>query len=826
MQDVIAKYTGPRWRSWPVATLAAICLYTMGGVFIHLQQENTIYLFWPPAGFAFAALWWFGRRAVPGIAIGSLLVSYFIANDHHVVSIVPIAVICAAEALFPVWWLRRQGIRDIFHNAESILKFILSSALVAPAAAAALGTLVLWMNGLQSINALPQTWLSWWVGDSMGLLLTAPFLLALKNWRIAVPSLGRLVELVVALACLSSLWFTLFTEPPARYLPPLIFLAVPVVIWIAIRFNIAALTTALAVTAVVAVQSTASGLGPFVRGDAAESIAHLYGFLGVLMAIGLFLCVAIAHSKRSMEALERKNIELQVSEDGLRKTLESTPNVAVQWFDKQGRVLYWNNASLTLYGWTPEEAKGKTLDQLIYTPEAAEHFAHILEVISDSNKMVGPAESKVRHRNGRIGHIVSTVFAMPEADGVPRRFVCIDVDVTPIKESEIALQQAKADADAANRAKSQFLSNMSHEMRTPMNAITGFAELALGETKKGLAHDYLLHIKNASAHLLSLINNILSMAKIESGKLDLIATPFSLHNVVEHVFSISSVGARTKQVEILREVDERIPDTLIGDPVRLIEILSNLMGNAIKFTHHGQATLSIKLVEQYPGCIRLQFAVEDTGIGMTEAQIADIFEPFTQADSSITKQYGGTGLGLAISQRLTELMGGTISVESKLGHGSRFSLLLDFGVGKQPAAPEPAPERAAVHYAGIHALVAEDDQLNQIVARGLLENMGMSVTIAGTGQEVLDILAATPGRYDVVFMDMRMPDINGIEAAKAIRKTYGADTLPIIAMTANAFETDRQTCLDAGMDAFISKPVEPAQLWKTVSIIMDAKRKK
>ncbi len=660
----------------------------------------------------------------------------------------------------------------------------------------------------------------------MGLLLTAPFLLALQNWRIAVPSLGRLLELVVALACLSSLWFTLFTEPPTRYLPPLIFLAVPLVIWIAIRFNIAALTTALAVTAVVAVQSTASGLGPFVRGDTAESIAHLYGFLGVLMAIGLFLCVAIAHSRRSMEALERKNIELQVSEDGLRKTLESTPNVAVQWFDKQGRVLYWNNASLTLYGWTPEEAKGKTLDQLIYTPEAAEHFANILEGISDSNKMVGPAESKVRHRNGRIGHIVSTVFAMPEADGVPRRFVCIDVDVTPIKESEIALQQAKADADAANRAKSQFLSNMSHEMRTPMNAITGFTELALGEAREGLAHDYLVHIKNASAHLLSLINNILSMAKIESGKLDLIATPFSLHNVVEHVFSITSVDARAKQVEIIREVDERIPDTLIGDPVRLIEILSNLMGNAVKFTHHGQVTLSIKLVEQYPGCIRLQFAVEDTGIGMTEAQIADIFEPFTQADSSITKQYGGTGLGLAISQRLTELMGGKISVESKLGHGSRFSLMLDFGIGKQLAAPEPGPESAAVHYAGIHALVAEDDQLNQIVARGLLENMGMSVTIAGTGQEVLDILAAAPGRYDVVFMDMRMPDINGIEAAKAIRKTYGADTLPIIAMTANAFETDRQTCLDAGMDAFISKPVEPAQLWKTVSVIMDAKRKK
>lgn len=427
------------WRSWFLITLGTVLLYFLGGILARLPLENTTtYLFWPPAGCAFAAFWWFGFRAFHGVVIGSLLVSALVANDTYLPSIVPIALIIALTGYAPVWWLKKKGIQNIFRNSASILKFIVAAALVTPMPAAALGAITLWANNLIQANTLVPVALSWWIGDSMGMLLIAPFLLALPHWPQSLLSGKKTLELSIAALCLIGLWQTLFAAPYTA-MPPLAFMAVPLIIWIAIRFNIAILTLVLCLLSVSAVLGTAIGFGPFVRANASDSIANLYGYLGVLMSTGLFLCVAIGHSKRAMASLARQHKELYVSEEGLRKTLENTPNVAVQWFDRQGRVLYWNNASETLYGWTPQEAMGKTLDQLIYSPESASHFASIIQVLTQNDLIMGPMESTVRHRNGRIGSIVSTVFAMPETDNVAKRFVCIDVDITPIKQAEESL---------------------------------------------------------------------------------------------------------------------------------------------------------------------------------------------------------------------------------------------------------------------------------------------------------------------------------------------------------------------------------------------------
>lgn len=459
--------------SWLPVTLSAVVLYFMGGILISLPFSSTsTFLFWPPAGFAFATLWWFGKRAIPGIIIGSLLVSVFIAKDTHTFSIIPIAFAVSLEAILPTLWLRHQNISDIFADAESVLKFILFAVLISPAITAALGVSIMWLNGLQQSSALHTAWLSWWVGDSMGVLLIAPFLLSLKRLSKTVLSALNITELLGVAALLLWLWSNLFMSPPSPNLPPLSFIAIPLIIWVAVRFNATVLTTVLGMLSLLAVSSTASGHGPFVRSSLPESIAYLYGFLGILAAIGLFLSASINHSRRSMKHLAQMNLELQASEEGLRKTLENTPNVAVQWFDKDGRVLYWNNASEKLYGWSKEEALGKTLGQLIYTPEAAEHFSSILKAIAHSDTMVGPIESNVIHRNGNTGHIISTVFAMPETDGIARRFVCIDVDITKVKHAEQALATSHS-----HLAKAQRIAKLgSWQWDIPADRVTGSEE--------------------------------------------------------------------------------------------------------------------------------------------------------------------------------------------------------------------------------------------------------------------------------------------------------------------------------------------------------------
>lgn len=426
--------------TWLPVTLIAVALYFTGGILISLPFTSTsTFLFWPPAGFAFAALWWFGKRAIPGIVIGSLLVSVFIAKDTHTFSITPIAFAVVLEAILPTMWLKHQNITDIFADTESVLKFILFAVIISPAITAALGVSIMWANGLQHLTTLHTAWLSWWVGDSMGVLLIAPFLLSLKRLKKTVLSALNITELLGVALLLLWLWSHLFMATPSQNLPPLSFITIPLIIWVAVRFNITVLTTVVGILSLIAVSSTATGHGPFVRASLAEGIAYLYGFLGVVAAIGLFLNASLNHSRRSMKYLAEINMELQASEEGLRKTLENTPNVAVQWFDKHGQVLYWNTASETLYGWSKEEAMGKTLDQLIYTPEAAEHFSSILAVIAKSDTMVGPIESTITHRTGKTGNIISTIFAMPETDGMARRFVCIDVDITKVKQAEAAL---------------------------------------------------------------------------------------------------------------------------------------------------------------------------------------------------------------------------------------------------------------------------------------------------------------------------------------------------------------------------------------------------
>ncbi|MBL8305534.1 MAG: response regulator [Rubrivivax sp.] len=519
--------------------------------------------------------------------------------------------------------------------------------------------------------------------------------------------------------------------------------------------------------------------------------------------------------------------------------------------DAEGRITLVNRKGHQLLGWDEGTLVGRFWHATCRPPEKlAESRGEFLEVMAGRRPLSEYHESEVLTRQGerrRIAWRNSPVF---DAEGRLAGLLSSGEDITErrraedglrelnaslerrvaqrtreLETSNAALAEARDAAEAATRAKGDFLAHMSHEIRTPMNAILGLTQLALrSEEISPRLRELLGHVHHAGKALLDILNGVLDFSKLESGSLQLESAPFSLDEALARLRALLGPSASDKGLAFRVEVGPEVPRRLVGDALRLGQVLLNLCSNAVKFTEAGEVSVWVAADGEQAGQVTLHFTVRDTGIGIAAAQLPRLFRPFDQLDASTSRRFGGTGLGLSICKQLVGLMGGVIGARSEPGRGSEFHFSLPFalaaaaapGAVAQTGEPLPTAMDPLERLAGCRVLLVEDNELNQMVARGLLGDVGgAQVTMAADGAAALALLASH--RFDIVLMDVQMPGMDGHETTRRLRRLPQCAGLPVIAMTAHALERDRELCREAGMDDFIGKPFDPAELFRIVS---------
>jgi hypothetical protein len=484
--------------------------------------------------------------------------------------------------------------------------------------------------------------------------------------------------------------------------------------------------------------------------------------------------------------------------------------------DPADRLLYVNRAFLRTYGYEGCNLIGEDI-RIVRSPLNSRAVTDAILPATLAGGWRG--ELWNRKRDGADFLVMLNTAAVTDGEGKLEATVGVARDITERKRAEAELTRAKDNAESANRAKSEFLAMMSHEIRTPMNGVIGMTGLLLDTDLTPEQRDYAETVRTSGEALLAVINDILDFSKIEAGKLLIENSSFDLRLVIEEVREMLAPKADENNLELVLEYPRGLPRHFIGDAGRIRQVVTNLVGNAVKFTPKGSIRVTVECAGQDAGEARMRIAVRDTGVGIPPEKIGSLFEKFSQVDSSVTRRYGGTGLGLAIARQLTELMGGSIAVESRLGEGSKFSLTLPLRQDSEPRAGDDVALLRELRMAasgagwfgmfaglGLRVLVAEDNPVNQKVAVGMLEKLGLRTDLASNGREAVELRAML--HYDLILMDCQMPEMDGYEAAREIRRAEeGRKRTAIVAMTAEAMTGARERCVAAGMDDHIAKPV-------------------
>ena len=559
-----------------------------------------------------------------------------------------------------------------------------------------------------------------------------------------------------------------------------------------------------------------------------------------------------ANQTLQAEIAARKRAEksLRESRERLSLHVENTPLAVIEW-ESDFRISRWSAEAQRIFGWRADEVLGKQLDELRWVHDS--DFGQVVDMLVELIDGTCPHNVSCNRNCRKDGSIVYCEWynsSLLDESGQLRSILSLVLDVTDRKRAEEELKNAKKAAETANEAKSRFLANVSHDLRTPISAIMGMIDMALTKAVDPTINDCLRTAKGSASLLLTLLNALLDSAKIESGKLELESAPFSLRQTLGQITRILSVQANEKGLRFSCRLPDATPDALVGDQTRLQQILLNLAGNSIKFTERGDVEISVRVAgeeeglgigdwgleearqpgtpdprpslatsspipalqslipnpQSLPSSVALEFAVRDTGIGIPPSVQQRLFQPFIQADASTTRRFGGTGLGLSICKSLVEMMGGRIWIESEPGLGTTFCFTVRLPLAQQPPSESETPAVvAATPCSPLRILLVEDNPANQMVANYVLLGRGHVVEIAENGPDAVRLAGQT--RYDVILMDLQLAEMDGMEATAAIRKCEdGGNRVPIIAMTAHAMESDRQRCLAAGMDSYLSKP--------------------
>jgi len=798
---------------------------------------------WPPAAVALAAAVRFGPLSLVGAA---LYIAYdFVSVDFsrpiryawamiEPAGLLTAGFICAKVA-------RVVGFDGRLATVRSVLLMVVLALLYAAVNGALITSIYCgWVGTKRCANyGWPSFWAQAATGDVFGCLICmaavsswferlAPWLLAplktlsrpmLRPPRWTRAQLGFV--LVSALGALAAWWVTRRVPVPVHVVG---YLALPLLVWAALKFPAHFVHTVILATGLVTISLQLTADSQAVT-DPVTHIASLFLFLLSASALTLLISVVVQQQNALATALafrmqqERVELMLQAATD------------AVISFDEQGRLTYWNPAAERIFGVASDQALGRPVHELLPIARLAEAGEGGISALCEAGDELFSGQVMELQAIDAVGQPVPVEVALtPYRNGREWNATAFVRDARAHKRQEEALRQAKEKAEEATRVKSLFLATMSHELRTPLSGVIGMLQLSLrNEMPPQPQAQVKLALSNAES-LLAIINDILDYSKIEAGKMSFEQVDFDVLEMVQALNALLDLRAQEKGLSLLCKVDPGVPRWLRSDPVRLRQILFNLIGNALKFTERGfvEVRLACHPADDGSGSLRLQVDVQDTGIGIPKEAQQRLFRSFEQADVRTTRKYGGTGLGLTISKSLVDGLGGEINLRSRVGEGTCFSFWLPVQPGEPVRVAEAAD--AGPFDCRLKILCAEDGHTNQMIVRAFVEEMGHEVVFVENGHQAVQGCAAE--RFDLVLMDGRMPVMDGLEAARAIRRGGLDDAwvldpqIWIIALTANATAQDREQCLAAGMDDFLAKPVDERQLAEALHRAVHALRER